>query len=252
MPTRWILEGERQEVWRALGLAPTASFGRIFHQRDHDGLFRTAAELLDWTNTRLAHLNPKDAPRVNPTHDDLDTAIDRVGDIFNRYKRLLWGFDSDISHVQLRGRLDCAAVPTAGERRPDRQPQLVTTGPRHSGTLNVSPTSESGPRSDGPSARCPEPFREWARRPTHRGIRRHGEAVWWVTITDDTLITRHRHAYPAAQAALDRISPPLVSCLAGLRSVRNRIGHEVDLVDFVNLEDVRPDQFGDGRIAAWS
>jgi hypothetical protein len=38
--------------------------------------------------------------------------------------------------------------------------------------------------------------------------------------------------------------------LAGLRSIRNRMAHDVDLVDFAGLEAVRPDP-GDGRIAAW-
>ncbi len=97
---RRIMEAERQEVWSYWSDA-----GGIFQQgvpqRDRDELFRTAAELLNWTDTRLAHLNPKKAPSSNPTYDQLDASIDRVGRIFNRYTRLLWGFDSDVSRVEL-------------------------------------------------------------------------------------------------------------------------------------------------------
>ncbi len=73
-----------------------------------------------------------------------------------------------------------------------------------------------------------------------------GEAVWWITIVNDNL--RDEPMYPTS-IGNDAV---LADTLAGLRSVRNRIGHEVNLVDFVNLEAVRPDQYGDGRIAAWS
>ncbi len=168
-----------------------------------------------------------------------------MGDIFNRYKRLLWGFDSDISHVQLEAGWT-ALLSRPLFRDAPRDPELVTTGSRRS--ENAERLADFGERtalglSVGAMSRAIARVSETA--DPSGAFAAIGEAVWWVTITDDTLRTRHRHAYQAAQAALDRISPPLVSCLAGLRSVRNRIGHEVDLVDFVNLEDVRPDQFGD-------
>jgi hypothetical protein len=73
-----------------------------------------------------------------------------------------------------------------------------------------------------------------------------GEAVWWITIVNDNL--RNEPLYRANLNA----NAGLEDTLAGLRSVRNRIGHEVNLIDYVNLEAVRPDQYGDGRIAAWS
>jgi hypothetical protein len=95
-----ILEAERQEVWSHWS-NDDGDFQAEVPRRDRDDLFRTAAGLLDWTDTRLAHLNPKEAPPTNPTHDQLDASIDRVGRIFNRYKRLLWGFDSDVTRVQL-------------------------------------------------------------------------------------------------------------------------------------------------------
>jgi hypothetical protein len=73
-----------------------------------------------------------------------------------------------------------------------------------------------------------------------------GEAVWWITIVNDTLRDE-----PLYRTNISN-NQVLAETLAGLRSVRNRIGHEVNLVDFVNLEAVRQDQYGDGRIAAWS
>lgn len=73
-----------------------------------------------------------------------------------------------------------------------------------------------------------------------------GEAVWWITIVNDNLRDRPLyHANLSSNAGLE-------DTLAGLSSVRNRIGHEVNLIDYVNLEAVRHDQYGDGRIAAWS
>jgi hypothetical protein len=73
-----------------------------------------------------------------------------------------------------------------------------------------------------------------------------GEAVWWITIVNDNLRNE-----PLYRANLNS-NADLGDTLAGLRSVRNRIGHEVNLIDYVNLEAVRPDQYGDGRVAAWS
>jgi hypothetical protein len=45
--------------------------------------------------------------------------------------------------------------------------------------------------------------------------------------------------------------PDITDTLAGLHSVRNRIGHEVDFVDYVEMVGARPD-LGDGRVTAWS
>ena len=75
-----------------------------------------------------------------------------------------------------------------------------------------------------------------------------GEAVWWITIINDTLRHRHREAY---DQAVTLMSPNPLATLNGLRSVRNRIGHEVDLVDFIEPVATRPDR-GDGRITAWA
>jgi hypothetical protein len=74
-----------------------------------------------------------------------------------------------------------------------------------------------------------------------------GEAVWWITIVNDTLWRRFRRVY---DQALEYQTPRVEPVIAGLRSVRHRIGHEVDLVDFIEPVASRPDP-GDGRITAW-
>ncbi len=75
-----------------------------------------------------------------------------------------------------------------------------------------------------------------------------GEAVWWITIVDDSLRNNHRAAY---DRAVELTTPSPAGTILGLRSVRNRVGHEVDLVDFIHPFASRPDQ-GDGRITAWA
>jgi hypothetical protein len=75
-----------------------------------------------------------------------------------------------------------------------------------------------------------------------------GEAVWWITIVNDTL----RHNHPAAyQQAAGLTSPDPADTINGLRSVRNRIGHKVDLVDFICPVAAR-EWSADGRITAWA
>jgi hypothetical protein len=61
-----------------------------------------------------------------------------------------------------------------------------------------------------------------------------GEAVWWVTIVDGTLVRHYPQAYDGALAGLARDDRRLTEeTLAGLRFVRNRMGHHVDHVDFI-------------------
>ncbi len=70
-----------------------------------------------------------------------------------------------------------------------------------------------------------------------------GEAVWWVTIVDGTLVRYHPEVYdrvlserlPADRAVIEET-------LAGLRFVRNRMGHDVDHVDFIHLRPGRADR----------
>jgi hypothetical protein len=75
-----------------------------------------------------------------------------------------------------------------------------------------------------------------------------GEAVWWITIVNDTLRHNHRAAY---QQAVGLTSPDSADTINGLRSVRNRIGHKVDLVDFICPVAAR-EWSADGRITAWA
>ena len=74
-----------------------------------------------------------------------------------------------------------------------------------------------------------------------------GEAVWWTTVVNDTLHQRHEAAY---ELAMSLTTPPIEDAITGLRSVRHRIGHEVDFFDLVEPAASRPDP-GDGRVTAW-
>ncbi len=79
-----------------------------------------------------------------------------------------------------------------------------------------------------------------------------GEAVWWVTIVNATLVRHHPDEYDAVMAR----QPPeerrrIEGTLAGLRFVRNRMGHEVDHVDFI-LPGTGHAGAGDDRITSWT
>jgi hypothetical protein len=79
-----------------------------------------------------------------------------------------------------------------------------------------------------------------------------GEAVWWVTIVDATMVRHHPDAYDAVMAAQVPAERRLIEgSLAGLRFVRNRIGHEADLAEFIEPGAPGPGA-GDGRITAWT
>lgn len=68
-----------------------------------------------------------------------------------------------------------------------------------------------------------------------RGLTAIGEAVWSVTIVDATLMRHYPAAYDAAAAALTKSQRRVTEeTLAGLRFVRNRIGHKVDLAELVD------------------
>jgi hypothetical protein len=78
------------------------------------------------------------------------------------------------------------------------------------------------------------------------------EAVWWVTIVDATLIRHHPDTYDAVLAAGTSAERRRIEgTLAGLRFVRNRMGSQVDHVDFI-----RPRAHGRGpggdRLTAWT
>src|SRR5260370_5267798 len=79
-----------------------------------------------------------------------------------------------------------------------------------------------------------------------------GEAVWWVTIVDGTLVRHHPETYDTVLAAHTAAERRLIEeTLAGLRFVRNRMGHEVDHVDFIQPEESRSGP-GAGPITAWT
>jgi len=78
------------------------------------------------------------------------------------------------------------------------------------------------------------------------------EAVWWVTIVDATLVRHHPAAYDGVMAGQAREQRQLIEAtLTGLRFIRNRIPHEVDLAEFVEAGAPDPGA-GDGRITGWT
>jgi len=61
-----------------------------------------------------------------------------------------------------------------------------------------------------------------------------GEAVWWVTIVDATLVRHHPDVYDDMMAAQGRGRRRVIEeALGGLRFVRNRMGDEADLAEFI-------------------
>ncbi len=79
-----------------------------------------------------------------------------------------------------------------------------------------------------------------------------GGAVWWVTIVDATLVRHHLDAYDAVMAGQNPAQRQLIEgTLAGLRFVRNRIGDEADLAEFIEPGDSGPDSAEEG-ITGWT
>ena len=79
-----------------------------------------------------------------------------------------------------------------------------------------------------------------------------GEAVWWVTIVDATLVRHHPQAYDAAMAAQAPAERELVEQdLTGLRFVRNQIGGQADLAEFTGPGEPGPGA-GGGHITGWA
>jgi hypothetical protein len=78
------------------------------------------------------------------------------------------------------------------------------------------------------------------------------EAVWWVTIVDATLVRHHVDTYDrviAGQPPSDR--QRVEGILAGLRFVRNRIGEEADLAEFIQSGNGGT-ATGQGHIGDWA
>ena len=81
-----------------------------------------------------------------------------------------------------------------------------------------------------------------------RALAAVGEAVWWVTMVDATLVRHHRGAYDGVLAADGAAQRRLTEqTLAGLRFVRNRIGR-----GDAGLERlVHPERPGYGGVTGW-
>ena len=79
-----------------------------------------------------------------------------------------------------------------------------------------------------------------------------GEAVWWVTIVDATMVRYHPQVYEAALAALPAAGRELVEgTFGGLRFVRNRMGYYADHSDFIRPQRCA-DGAGDEPITMWT
>ena len=92
-------------------------------------------------------------------------------------------------------------------------------------------------------------FRAWDRR---RACAVIGEAVWWVTMVDATLVRHYPDIYDETLACQTRAERRLIEeTLTGLRIVRNQMGHGVDLLELIQPEASSPGA-GAGRIAAWA
>lgn len=82
-----------------------------------------------------------------------------------------------------------------------------------------------------------------------RGSAAVGEAVWWVTIVDATMLRHHPQAYDRVLAATTPAERGLIEgTLGGLRFLRNQIGGYTDITDFINLE---ADGSGEDRMTGW-
>ena len=78
-----------------------------------------------------------------------------------------------------------------------------------------------------------------------------GEAVWWVTIVDATVVRHHQDTYDGVLAGQTPAQRELIEgTLAGLRFVRNRIGGEADLAGFIDPSQPGPGA-ADGHITGW-
>jgi hypothetical protein len=79
-----------------------------------------------------------------------------------------------------------------------------------------------------------------------------GEAVWWVTLVDATLVRHHPEPYDnvmAGQSPAER--QQIEATLAGLRFVRNQISGEADLAKFIRAAAPGEDPHN-GRVTGWT
>jgi len=79
-----------------------------------------------------------------------------------------------------------------------------------------------------------------------------GEAVWWVTLVDATLVRHHPEPYDnvmAGQSPAQR--QQIEATLGGLRFVRNRIGDDADLARFIRAAAPGKDP-DNGHVTGWT
>jgi anti-sigma B factor antagonist len=77
-----------------------------------------------------------------------------------------------------------------------------------------------------------------------------GEAVWWITMVDATLVRHHVGVYDAVMAARTPAERRLIEeTLAGLRFVRNWIGRKASLGDVMETGGMGA---GNRRITSWT
>jgi anti-sigma B factor antagonist len=80
-----------------------------------------------------------------------------------------------------------------------------------------------------------------------RALAAVGEAVWWVTMVDATLVRHHRGVYDDVLAASSVTQRRRTEqALAGLRFVRNRIGRGAGLAELIGGEGA-----GTGQVLGW-
>ncbi len=78
------------------------------------------------------------------------------------------------------------------------------------------------------------------------------EAVWWVTIVDATLVRHHADGYDRVMADQTPAQRELTEqTLAGLRFIRNRIGDEADLAEFIQPNRNGHDS-ATARVTGWT
>jgi hypothetical protein len=92
-------------------------------------------------------------------------------------------------------------------------------------------------------------YRAWDRQ---RAFVLVGEAVWWVTIVDATLVRHYLDAYDGVLAAHSAVERRLIEeTLGGLRFVRNQMADDASDVDFIEPGAAHPGP-GGGRITEWA
>jgi len=83
-----------------------------------------------------------------------------------------------------------------------------------------------------------------------RALAAVGEAVWWVTMVDATLVRHHREVYDAVLAAGGAAQGRRIEqTLGGLRFVRNRIGRDAALAELIGSAGAGT---GSGRVTSWT